>query len=95
MPEEESKQVEASNSAGEKAISEEVQEVEAKNEEESEESLNQVPDHPAPSSKQEEEERKNNDQEKEENDDAETESKPTAANSEWEQLDLVSISPPN
>lgn len=88
VPEEESKQEEASNSTGGEVTSEETREAEAKNEEKSEGSLTQVPDHPAPSSKKEEEETKNNDQEKEEKDDAEPESKPTAANSEWEQLNL-------
>lgn len=94
VSEEEFKQEDANDSAGEKRILEEVQEDETKTEEESEENLTQVVDHPALSSDKEDEEEgeQRKAQGKEVKDDME--SKPTAEN-EWEHLDMVSISPSN
>ncbi|KAM4744893.1 DNA excision repair protein ERCC-5 homolog isoform 2-T2 [Anableps anableps] len=87
VSEEEFKQEEAGDSAGENLNFEEVQKDEIKNEEESEESLTRVSDNPALSSdKEEEEETESKDQEKEVKDN--TESKPAEANNEWEHLDM-------
>uniref|UniRef100_A0A3P9QDH6 Excision repair cross-complementation group 5 n=1 Tax=Poecilia reticulata TaxID=8081 RepID=A0A3P9QDH6_POERE len=88
VSEEEFKQEEANDSAGEKRILEEVQEDETKTEEESEESLTQATGHPALSSDKEDEEEgeQRKAQEKEAKDDME--SKPTAENNEWEHLDM-------
>ncbi|XP_023188212.1 DNA repair protein complementing XP-G cells [Xiphophorus maculatus] len=87
VSEEEFKQEDANDSAGEKRILEEVQEDQTKTEAESEESLTQVVGHPALSSDKEDEEEgeQRKAQEKEVKDDME--SKPTAEN-EWEHLDM-------
>uniref|UniRef100_A0A3B5KU53 Excision repair cross-complementation group 5 n=1 Tax=Xiphophorus couchianus TaxID=32473 RepID=A0A3B5KU53_9TELE len=88
VSEEEFKQEDANDSAGEKRILEEVQEDQTKTEEESEEGLTQVVGHPALSSDKEDEEEgeQRKAQEKEVKDDME--SKPTAENNEWEHLDM-------
>ncbi|XP_007554010.1 DNA repair protein complementing XP-G cells [Poecilia formosa] len=88
VSEEEFKQEDANDSAGDKRILEEVQEDEAKPAEESEESLTQAAGHPALSSDKEDEEER--EQRKAQGNEAkdDMESKPTAENNEWEHLDM-------
>ncbi|KAK5611212.1 hypothetical protein CRENBAI_020257 [Crenichthys baileyi] len=87
VSEEQFKQENAGDSAGGKRILEEVQKDESKKEE-SEERWTEVPDNPALVSDKEEEKTGSTNQEEEVKDGMDTESKPTAANNEWEQLDM-------
>uniref|UniRef100_A0A3Q2UIB4 Excision repair cross-complementation group 5 n=1 Tax=Fundulus heteroclitus TaxID=8078 RepID=A0A3Q2UIB4_FUNHE len=86
VPEEELKQEAAADSAGEKSVLEEVRTDETKKEDKSEERSTEAPENPAVVSDKEEEEGK--DEEEEVKDEEETESRPTAANNEWEELDM-------
>ncbi|MED6267973.1 hypothetical protein CHARACLAT_017515 [Characodon lateralis] len=88
VSEEEFKQEDAGDPAGGKRILEEVQKDESKKEEESEERWTEVPDNPALVSDEEEEKTGSKNQEEEVKDGMDTESKPTAADNEWEQLDM-------
>ncbi|XP_047218662.1 DNA excision repair protein ERCC-5 isoform X1 [Girardinichthys multiradiatus] len=88
VSEEEFKQGDAGDPAGGKKILEEVQKDESKKEEESEERWTEVPDNPALVSDKEEEKTGSKNQEEEVKDGMDTKSKPTAANNEWEQLDM-------
>lgn len=92
VPEEESKQEDTTDSSGEKKVLEAVQKDETKKEEESEGRLTEVPDKTALGSDKEEE-TEVKDQEKQLKDEADEGSTTTAANDEWEELDMVSIPP--
>ncbi|XP_021168253.2 DNA repair protein complementing XP-G cells isoform X2 [Fundulus heteroclitus] len=86
VPEEELKQEGAADPAGEKSVLEEVRTDKTKKEDESEERSTEAPENPAVVSDKEEEEGK--DEEEEVKDEEEAESRPTAANNEWEELDM-------
>ncbi|XP_015258787.1 PREDICTED: DNA repair protein complementing XP-G cells [Cyprinodon variegatus] len=90
VPEEESKQEDTTDSSGEKKFLEAVQKDETKKEEESEGRLTEVPDKTALGSDKEEE-TEVKDQEKQLKDEDDEGSTTTAANDEWEELDMEEL----